>query len=132
VAFAPGLGIVNRVVLDAAALPGGRAEALARLVSAVAHNPFLVGVSLAPGTGAAIYPDATMEIFGDGSALVVDGALLYRADLLDAAPGEPFSVAGMTLYGLDRGYTFNFDTRRVRAPELAEASLQTEAIKAAF
>lgn len=138
VAFAPGLGIVNRVVLDAAlplapvAQPADRAERAARLVSAVAHNPFLVGVSLDADTGAAIYADATMEIFGDGSALVVDGAQLQHSGLHDAALGEPFSVAGMHLHGLSRGYTFNFDTRRVRAPEPADASLQTAALKAAF
>jgi cyanophycinase len=135
VAFAPGLGIVNRVVLDAAAQQAGRAEAteaLARLVSAVAHNPFLVGVSLDADTGAALYADTTMDIFGEGGALVVDGAHFYAADLLDAAPGAPFSVAGIELHGLTRGYTFNFDTRRVRAPEAADASLQTEAVKAAF
>lgn len=132
VSFAPGLGIVNRIVLDTALQPPAAAESLARLVSAVAHNPFLVGLGLDADTGAALYPDTTVEIFGDGAALVVDGAQLHHADLLDAAPGEPFSVAGMMLYSLRRGETFNVDTRHVGAPAPDDATLQTEALKAAF
>lgn len=130
--FAPGLGIVNRVVLDAGTAPDGPAGHLARLVAAVAHNPFLVGVSLDANTGAAIYPDTTMEVFGAGGALVVDGSHLQHTDLHDVDAGRPFSVVGVQLHALGRGYTFNFDTRAVRAPEPADATLQSEALKAAF
>ncbi len=68
--FAPGLGITNRLVLDTTPTdPADGWNRLARLLCAVAYNPFLAGVGLEVNTGAAIYADNTLEIFGENSAL---------------------------------------------------------------
>ena len=132
VQFAPGLGIVNRVALDAALLPSGAMqEATSRLLTAVAYNPFLVGMSLDQDTGAVIYPDATMEIFGEHNALLVDGATITYSNLHEAEPDLPVSVLGTQTHLLRRGDTFNFDTRQVQPP-LPDSAMQREAVKAAF
>lgn len=129
--FAPGLGIVNRMALDAA-LPGNSSRlATDRLLAAVAHNPFLVGVRLDADTGAVIYPDTTLEIFGDGSALLVDGHQIIETNLYEASADTPLTVVGAQVHVLGRGYTFNFDTHEIRPPA-ADAALQVEAVKAAF
>ena len=132
VQFAPGLGIVNRVALDAAHLPGEAVhEATSRLLIAVAYNPFLVGMRLEHDTGAVIYPDTTMEIFGEHNALLVDGATITYSNLHEAEPNQPISVVGAQTHMLRRGDTFNFDTRLVQPP-LPDSAMQREAIKAAF
>lgn len=132
VQFAPGLGIVNRVALDAAHLSNAaRHEATSRLLTAVAYNPFMVGMRLDHDTGAVIYPDATMEIFGEHNALLVDGVTITHSNLHEADPNQPISVVGAQTHLLHRGDTFNFDTRLVQPP-LADSAMQREAVKAAF
>jgi cyanophycinase len=131
--FAPGLGIVNRLVLDARgenAEPAG--DPLGRLLAAVAFNPFLVGVHLQADTGAVVYPNTVMEIFGDRSALVVDGMQMRHNSLPDAAPGQALSLLGVQIHVLGSGCTFTFDTRVVAAPGESDLTLGREAIKAAF
>lgn len=152
VQFAPGLGIVNRIVLDSpsasalgsnspetpdaspahAAQPAQTDAPLGLLLSAVAYNPFLVGMHLQEDTGAVVYPNTTLEVFGDRSALLVDGLHMLHTSLPDAPMGESASVLGVQLHVLSRGCTFNFDTREVSAPAKGDLKLRTEAVKAAF
>lgn len=131
--FAPGLGIVNRVVLDGGGDAGIPMQThLSRLLTAVAYNPFLVGVSLDADTGAVIYPDTTMDIFGLNNALVVDGSQLIHTNLHEVEPGRPLSVLGVQLHVLAQGYTFHFDSRTVNLPAHPDDALARDAVKAAF
>lgn len=131
--FAPGLGLVNRLVLDTRdALAGGVQGALGRLMAAVAYNPFLAAAGLEPDTGIVIYPNAAMEVFGDRNVLVVDGAQMQQTDLHEAGAGTAVSLLGVQLHVLALGNTFNFDTRVVSAPAEGDLPLQSEAVKAAF
>lgn len=120
--FAPGLGIVNRLVLDVEQeadidLHGG----VARLLAAVAYNPFLVGVSIEADTGIAVYPDTTLEVFGMNNVLIVDGNSIshtdvHEQDLPERNQHRPSVLLNSTLHVLSHGYTFNFDTREAHLP----------------
>jgi len=115
--LAPGLGLINRIVLDIDLVAGNVAHAgLGRLLSAIAYNPFLIGVSLESGTGVVIYSDNTLEVFGAGSALVIDGAGMSFTDVHDYERAEPISLLGVHLHGLAHGYTFNLEARTVCPP----------------
>ena len=82
VQFIPGLGLLNRLALDAqAADPGQAPESSPGLVGAVAYNPFLTAVQMTPDTGVAVYPDSTLEVFGSGSANLVDGSNITSISL---------------------------------------------------
>lgn len=130
--FAPGLGIVNRLALDSnVASTASAQEQTQRLLVAVAYNPFLVSVALDADTGAVIYPDSTLEVFGDGSAQLVDGSQMSETNLHETGDDTPLSVLGAQIHLLGRGYMFNFDDRSVQAPA-PDAELQREAVKAAF
>jgi cyanophycinase len=129
--FAPGLGIINRLVLDvghldmdkrAGASPGAQPlpAGLSRLLTAVAYNPFLVGVGLAPSTGVAVYPDSTLEVFGEGSVLVVDGAGMSYTDMHEYESEAPISMLGVQFHVLGCGYTFNFDQRTAQQPDISD------------
>lgn len=115
--FAPGLGIVNRLALDCDEEAGSHFRThLSRLLTAVAYNPFLIGMALDPDTGAALYANSTLEVFGAGSALIVDGWQVTYTDLYEHADDAPMSVLGAQMHLLARGYTYNLDTHTAAHP----------------
>ncbi len=121
VQLAPGLGITNRVLLapwptSSRELAGSWGR-LARLLQAVAYNPFLVGLSLDPEAGGVIYPDNTLEIFGCQSALVVDGAGMTYTDIHEPTRATPLSMLGVQIHALGPGFTFNLNQRTAHPPE---------------
>ncbi len=115
--FAPGLGLTNRLVLDTVSTEVGDGwNRLSRLLHAVAYNPFLVGVSLEVDTGAAIYQDDTLEIFGRHSALVVDGSDVTYTDIADFRSTNPLSLLGMKIHALAADFTYQLQQRTAHPP----------------
>ncbi len=115
--FAPGLGLVNRLALDVE--PHATTDlhsGLARLLTAVAYNPFLVGVSLEADTGIVVYPDTTLEVFGRYNVIVVDGGPITHTSLHASDETQPPTVLNSTVHVLAHGYTFNFDQRVAHPP----------------
>jgi cyanophycinase len=112
VAFGPGLGLVNRLVLDATSsitpLPIVHEQ---RLLAAVALNPFLIGVGLPAGSAAILYTDNTLQAAGPNPVTIVDGQFILSADL-NAAPGE--GITGALCYTLHTGDGFNLDEHSLR------------------
>jgi len=126
VQFAPGMGLLNRIVIDAS--PAGVALSLPRLLTAVAHNPFIVGVGIEIDTGIVVYPNAVMEVFGVGAALVVDGAQIAHADLYSSGPESAASLLGATVHVLASGCTFNYDTHQAATPADTESDAPARAV----
>ncbi|GIV69689.1 cyanophycinase [Caldilinea sp.] len=119
--FAPGLGIVNRVAFDCDEEAGTHLRThLPRLLVAVAHNPFLIGVALDPNTGAVIYANSELEVFGAGAALIVDGWQMEETTLYAAAADQPFRVSGVEIHTLGSGYTYNLDLHQAKSPPASE------------
>src|SRR5450432_689982 len=71
VRLAPGLGLSNRFIIDQHFRQRDR---LGRLLTALAYNPFAVGIGLDEDTAAFIGPDETVEIAGSGGVTIVDGS----------------------------------------------------------
>jgi cyanophycinase len=67
--LAPGLGLTNRVVIDQHFTQRNR---LGRLITALAFNPFLIGLGLDEDTAAFIDPDEVVEIHGSGAITCID------------------------------------------------------------
>lgn len=132
--FAPGLGMINRIVVMCT--PETRDQpspnSLGRLLTAVAWNPFLAGVNLETDTGATLYANGQLEIFGEGNALVVDGSALSHTSLHAASPGEPVTLLGVQMHLLARGCTYGIDDHSAAAPNPGDVEMQSNAIKAAF
>ena len=119
--FAPGLGLTNRLVLDT--IPADLGDGwnrLSRLLHAVAYNPFLVGLSMEVDTGAAIYQDNTLEIFGRHSALVVDGAGVTYTDIADFRNPNPLSLLGMKIHALAANFTYHLQERTAHPPQVSD------------
>ena len=116
VTLAPGLGLTNRVVIDQHFMQRNR---LGRLITALAFNPFLIGLGLDEDTAAFIGPDQTVEVEGSGTLTIVDAERLKFSSMDRAGPHDPVSMLGLTMHVLIRGATFNLHTREASAGSLA-------------
>ena len=71
VRLAPGLGLTNRFVIDQHFRERDR---LGRLITALAYNPFAIGIGLDEDTAVFIGPDEVLEVEGSGGVTVVDAS----------------------------------------------------------
>jgi len=116
VQMAPGLGLTNRTIVDQHFRQRDR---LGRLLTALAFNPFSVGIGLDEDTAAFIAPDETLEVVGSGSITIVDPARLEFSSMDAARRGEPVCLLGVTLHVLVQGATFNLHSREASAARVA-------------
>jgi cyanophycinase len=108
VRLAPGLGLTNRFIIDQHFRQRDR---LGRLLTALAYNPFAVGIGLDEDTAAFIGPDETVEVEGSGGVTIVDGADVSYTSMDEVSEGQPVCVLGIRLHVLVAGATFNLHTR---------------------
>jgi cyanophycinase len=115
VRLAPGLGLTNRFVIDQHFRQRDR---LGRLLTALAYNPFAVGIGLDEDTAAFIAPDNTVHVEGSGGITVVDAAEVQFSSMDSVDEGRPVCLLGVKLHVLTRGATFNLHTRVAEAGAL--------------
>ncbi len=113
VSMAPGLGLTNRVVVDQHFRQRDR---LGRLLTALAYNPFVIGLGLDEDTAAFIAPGGRIEIVGAGAITVVDVSNLDFSGMADAKEGAPVPLIGVRVHVLTDGCSFDLDSRRAVAP----------------
>lgn len=115
VRLAPGLGLTNRFIIDQHFRQRDR---LGRLLTALAYNPFAVGIGLDEDTAAFIAPDNTVHVEGSGGITVVDAAELEFSAMDSVNEGRPVCLLGVKLHILTQGATFNLHTRQPDAGSL--------------
>ncbi len=108
VRLAPGLGLTNRFIIDQHFRQRDR---LGRLLTALAYNPFAVGIGLDEDTAAFIGPDETVEVAGSGGVTIVDAADVSYTSIDAIEEGQPVCILGLRLHILVAGATFNLHTR---------------------
>ncbi|MFC5462834.1 cyanophycinase [Massilia niabensis] len=91
VSLGAGLGFLHRVVIDQ---HFSERQRLARLLSVVAHNPYLQGIGIDEDTALIIERGRGIEVVGEGSVTVVDGRTMDTniADIRDHATPELIDV----------------------------------------
>jgi cyanophycinase len=117
VRLAPGLGLTNRFIIDQHFRQRDR---LGRLITALAYNPFAVGIGLDEDTAAFIGPDEIIEVEGSGGVTVVDASEVSYSSIGEVDDGQPVSVLGLRLHILVAGATFNLHTRQATAGGLVQ------------
>src|SRR6202451_2978600 len=118
VRLAPGLGLTNRFIIDQHFRQRDR---LGRLITALAYNPFAVGIGLDEDTAAFIGPDETIEVEGSGGVTIVDGGDGSSLSIRGGGGSEPGCIVGLRLHILVAGATFNLHTRLATAGALVQA-----------
>jgi cyanophycinase len=115
VRLAPGLGLTNRFVIDQHFRERDR---LGRLITALAYNPFAIGIGLDEDTAVFIGPDETLEVEGSGGVTVVDASDVSFSSADSVSEGQPVAVLGLKVHVLTPGTTFNLSTRTASAASL--------------
>ena len=115
VRLAPGLGLTNRFVIDQHFRQRDR---LGRLITALAYNPFAVGIGLDEDTAVFIGPDETLEVEGSGGVTIVDAKEVTFSSMDNISEGQPLCMLGLKVHVLVAGATFNLHTRIAAADHL--------------
>ena len=108
VTLAPGLGLTNNFIIDQHFRQRDR---LGRLLTALAYNPFAVGIGLDEDTAAFIRPGDSFEVVGSGGITVIDPSDMSYSSMDEARRGEPVSLLGVRLHILISGGRFEIATR---------------------
>jgi cyanophycinase len=116
VTLSPGLGLTNRVIIDQHFRQRDR---LGRLLTALAYNPFAIGLGLDEDTAAFIGPDNALEVVGSGAVTVVDPSELEFSSMDQVEKDDPVCLIGVRLHVLVRGATFDLQLRKAYAPQTA-------------
>lgn len=112
VRLAPGLGLTNRFIIDQHFRQRDR---IGRLLTALAFNPFAIGIGLDEDTAAFIGPDNTLEVEGSGSITIVDASEMQFSSMDQIEEGRPVCMLGLKLHILVAGASFNLHTREASA-----------------
>ncbi|NNF16619.1 MAG: cyanophycinase [Gammaproteobacteria bacterium] len=112
VTLAPGLGLTNNFIIDQHFRQRDR---IGRLLTALAYNPFAVGIGLDEDTAAFIRPGDDLEVVGSGGITVIDPTDLTHSSMDRAGFNDPVSLIGVKLHILVSGGRFEIATREAFA-----------------
>jgi cyanophycinase len=108
--FAPGLGLLNKVILDQHFTQRNR---LGRLLSAVAYNPFPTALGICEDTAAFIDQNGMLEVVGSGSITIIDPSDLQYSSMAEANLGDNISLFGLKMHIINNGDRYDINTREV-------------------
>jgi cyanophycinase len=108
VTMAPGLGLTKRLVIDQHFAQRHR---VGRLFSAVALNPFLIGVGIDEDTAVIVDGQQRLEAIGRGTVTIVDGAAIAHTNIHEGSANRNAAVLGLTVHVLTAGHGYDIDAR---------------------
>lgn len=108
VTLTPGLGLINKVILDQHFSQRNR---LGRLLSAVSYNPFASGIGICEDTAAFITPEGVVDVVGSGVVTVIDPSQVEYSSMAEAREGESITLIGLKLHMLSHGSSYDLNSR---------------------
>lgn len=106
--LAPGLGLLEDVVVDQHFAQRGR---IGRLLSAIAHNPYILGMGIDEDTAVVVHPDAKLEVIGSQTVTFIDGRQITFSNVSELSPDQALAIEQVVLHVLPKGYNFDLTTR---------------------
>jgi len=113
VRLSPGLGFLKNIIIDQHFTERGR---ISRLITAVSYNPYNLGIGIDENTAIILNSQGVMEVFGAGSATIVDGSKITYNEIAEVADHESFSVCGVQLHILRDGLVYDYLERHPMQP----------------
>ncbi|TDN67348.1 cyanophycinase [Paraburkholderia sp. BL10I2N1] len=104
VQLAPGLGLIERLIIDQHFRHQDR---LGRLLMALTYNPLAIGIGLDEDTAAFIGPDHRLQVLGSGGITIVDPSQLQHSAIHPDRRHAPVSVVGLHLDILVEGSLYD-------------------------
>ncbi|MEB3196891.1 MAG: cyanophycinase, partial [Candidatus Sericytochromatia bacterium] len=104
----PGLGLLNRVIIDQ---HFSQRHRLGRLLSIVAQNPFLLGLGIDEDTAVVVAPDTSLSVVGAGAVTIVDARQMDYSNVHEARTGQILAMSNIQLHVLPAGARFHIESR---------------------
>ena len=117
--MAPGLGLIQGVVIDSHFAQRGR---MGRLLGAVAQNPKNLGLGIDENTAIVVEHEKQFRVIGAGAVYVVDGAGISYSSLSEKHPEGIISIYDVRLHVLGEGDCFDLVNRHPEMQAETEAS----------
>jgi cyanophycinase len=111
--MAPGLGLLEGVIVDSHFAERGR---FGRLVGAVAQNPHNLGIGIDEDTAIHVTNDEEFTVLGSGAIYVIDGTGIRFTSLSDRQSEGILTIHDARVHVLGRDDRFNLKERRPIAP----------------
>ncbi len=89
-------------------------DRIGRLITALAYNPFAVGLGIDEDTAAIIHSDNVIEVIGSGAVTIVDPSQLTHTSIDEAERGAPVSMINLRVHILVEGGRFDLERRAAR------------------
>ncbi|NDD29095.1 MAG: cyanophycinase [Proteobacteria bacterium] len=113
-----GLGLLKNVVVDQHFSARRR---IGRLLTVVAHNPFLLGIGIDEDTACHILPDKTFSVCGSGTVTVLDGGeITYTNVPFVDNTNVPLSIYNVRTHILIEGCAYDIARRVPLNPPIPE------------
>lgn len=106
--LAPGLGLLEDMVVDQHFAQRGR---IGRLLSAIAYNPYILGMGIDEDTAVVVYPDAILEVIGSQTVTFIDGRQITYSNVSELSPDQALAIEKVIIHVLPKGYRFDLTTR---------------------
>lgn len=113
VRLSPGLGFLKNVIIDQHFTERGR---ISRLITAVSFNPYNLGIGIDENTAIILDGQGILEVFGQGTATIIDGSQITFNEIAEVADREAFSVCGVQLHVMRDGLIYDYINRHPIQP----------------
>jgi len=113
VRLSPGLGFLKNIIIDQHFTERGR---ISRLITAVSYNPYNLGIGIDENTAIILNSAGVLEVFGQGSATIVDGSRITYNEIAEVDEFQSFSVCGVQLHVLRDGLVYDYLDRHPLQP----------------
>jgi cyanophycinase len=127
--MAAGLGLLNWVIIDQ---HFAQRERIGRLLSAVAHNPALLGIGIDEDTAVIVHPDRTLKVIRNGTVAIVDGQKMEFTNIHQITSLKPMVLVNVTLHVLADGFRFDIGRRKVFLPKISTEKETTDGRRGIF
>jgi len=106
--MAPGLGLIQGVIIDQHFAQRGR---IGRLLTAVALNPHVLGIGIDEDTSVHVRADGRLRVIGRGTVLILDASKAKVSNVDELFEGRALALSPVQLHVLSKGYEFNLGER---------------------
>lgn len=113
VRLSPGLGFLKNIIIDQHFTERGR---ISRLITAVSYNPYNLGIGIDENTAIILDNKGVLEVYGAGSATIVDGSQITYNEIAEVDEFQSFSVCGVQLHILRDGLIYDYLDRHPLQP----------------
>lgn len=109
VKLAPGLGLLEETVIDQHFAQRGR---IGRLLTAVAQNPFIIGIGIDEDTAIAVNKAGQFQVLGSQTVTVIDGRSIQYSNTSQVEPEQPLALTDVRLHVLPAPYGYDLNARQ--------------------